>query len=130
MKSKINFKKKHFWKMTKQEQYKLKFRKRVSDSSSPYYYCGMVQTNDESLALSELLSIIKNKSAESLLEEINNAINEEDFDEYYLFDTAPGDFDLTLLPPNAVIAQMGYKYTIPLKDLKQLLEEWIAFIAA
>jgi len=116
--------------MTKQEQYKLKFRKIISDSSSPDYYCEMVQTNDESLALSELLSIIGNESSESLLEEINNAINEEDFDENYLFDTAPGDFYLTLLPPNAVIAQMGYKYTIPLKDLKQLLEEWIAFISS
>lgn len=113
--------------MTKQEQYKLSFNKVSYDGNKYYHRCKMVQTNQESLALSELLNNIGNYP-DGLLDEIESAENGQYFDEIYSFDMAPGDFDLKIIPPNAIIEQMGYSYTISLADLKLLLEEWIDFI--
>lgn len=114
--------------MAKQEQYKLNFIKINYEGNKVYHRCNMIQTNQESLALSELLNYI-GKYPEGLIDEIDNAQSGQDFDEIYSFDTAPGDFGLKILPPNAIIEQMGYSYTISLIDLKELLEEWRYYLA-
>lgn len=113
--------------MTKQEQYKLRFNKIGYDANKTYYRCNMVETNQESLALSELLNNIGNYP-DGLLDEIHSAQNGQYFDEIYSFDMALGDFGLKIIPPNAVVEQMGYSYTMSLLDLKLLLEEWTDFI--
>lgn len=110
------------------QQYKLNFIKISYEGNKVYYRCNMIQTNQESLALSELLNYI-GKYPEGLIDEIDSAQSEEYFDEIYSFDTAPGDFGLKIILPNAIIEQMGYSYTISLIDLKELLEEWRDYLA-
>ena len=73
--------------------------------------------------LAELLITASTIEAESLLEEINLVLIGIDFEDFYTFDQA-SDVWVDFIPPNAKVSD---RYTISLKALKSLLQEWILF---
>jgi hypothetical protein len=107
--------------MSKKDQYKLNFSK-VKIDNRIHYGCSRWGDLPESPYLSELLDHLANIEAEGLLEEINNAIANKDFEEYYSLDVSP--ISLRISPPNIFINEI---VEFPLSELKILLEEWIAF---
>jgi len=109
--------------MTIKQQYDIKFHKQTSKGFSDYYYSHGNDSILGSLELSELLRAVSNDEAELMLEEINEIINTGfSYEESYSFNNSPISVDFN--PPNVTI---NGTYTLPLLDLKQLLEEWIAF---
>lgn len=114
--------------MKKEEKYKLRFVRNENDSF--LFYCDVIVRNDETNALSELLTTSRDVDTTwSIIEEIDLALLGEEFDGEIAFNVTPGDFSLTLTPPEAVIGLYSYTYKIPLVDLKELLQEWLAFIS-
>ena len=81
-------------------------------------------TPDISFHLANLLDTLSNREPHLLLEEIVNAINNKEFEEFYSPDNSPISDSIQLVPPNVVLNQL---VTIELTDLKSLLEEWIQF---
>ncbi len=116
--------------MEVKDQYELFFSKiRDNDSGNIFYSCEGNNLVEGSICLSLLLTSIANIEAETLLQEINTAIGNVDFEEDYLL-----DFDssiwLDFNPPEVRINYTGglSSYTMTLISLQQLLEEWIDFI--
>lgn len=109
--------------MTKKEQYSLKFVKIKDSVNSDTYLCQGDFSVQGSLKLAHLLSILSNREPQYLLEEVNLALSNGDFEEYYLPDASVTDV-IRIVPPNIIVNG----FTITLLNLKQLLQEWIAFI--
>ncbi|ARS34594.1 hypothetical protein [Pontibacter actiniarum] len=108
--------------MTKREQYKLTFNKIKNR-----VYCGQSEITTESYFLCSLLNQLSDREPEYLLDEIKLAVAGQDFDAFYSVDGALFSDGVHIQPPNAIINE---KYEVKLVDLKQLLDEWIAFVRA
>ena len=107
------------------EQYGLSFLKKYNNIHNFVNYACIPNLEIQgSSILAELLVSLSNVEPESLLEEVNHAIIGIDFEENYNLDQS-SDVWVVFSPPNAVISN---RYTIPLNDLKVLLEEWIVFV--
>jgi hypothetical protein len=115
--------------MTKQEQYNLSFQKINTPEFNNYYDCNGDSSVEGSIGLALLLQSISKNEAGGLLEEVDLAISETGYEEDYVL-----DFDSSIwidfIPPNAILHYSGgiVSYTVPLNDLKELLEEWITFV--
>lgn len=106
--------------MTKKETYKLNFYKTQAPNGRVIYHCNYTELTHESGLLCSLLNSLSNVEPETLLEEIDYALEGKYFEEYYSVDGATYDDGVQIVPPNAIIDQ---RLTIALTDLKSLLEE-------
>jgi len=108
--------------MTKQEQYKLKFEKINTPIKRVMCTCRQMQVTNDSIYLCRLLDDISDKSPQYLLNEINNALINGSYEEYFEPD---GSLEsVRINPPNAIVNE---NYKITLTDLRELLIEWITF---
>src|SRR5690349_11674030 len=107
--------------MTKREYYNLQFFKKSIPGFSTRYYCDVKEKTTVNIYLSSLLSDLGEKESPYLLEEIENALNNRHYEQYYTIDGSMGNNDLEILPPNALIHN---EFEMPLLELKQILEEW------
>ncbi|MFT5823142.1 MAG: hypothetical protein ACI8ZM_004402 [Crocinitomix sp.] len=104
--------------------YKLNFGKIVSQGHSDFYVCNWSNEIEGSLELGELLQTLADEESQFFLEELNIVIVGEEHEAYYSLDQAIHVW-VDFSPPNAVISDT---FTISLIDLKELIEDWIAFV--
>ncbi|NOQ72106.1 MAG: hypothetical protein GQ574_08900 [Crocinitomix sp.] len=111
--------------MTTKENYHLTFSKVRSRNIGFVYTCTPNDPRIEgSATLSNLLEHLADDEAKFLLEEVNLVISGAVFQDNYSLNNGAHvwvDFE----PPNALISDI---HLIPLTDLKELLEEWIAYV--
>lgn len=113
--------------MKKSEQYRLWFSKSQASDGRVRYSCYpaiRTTTSDESYYLAGLLDLLSDSEPKYLLEEIENALNNKYFEEYYSLDHSGPDDSIQILPPNVIL---NNSFSISLIELKLLLEEWILF---
>jgi len=110
------------------KKYGLQFEK-ITDKEFDYisYSCSPTPSIPGSGFLALLLDMVSDEEPEFLLEEIDAALNEKEFEEYYFPNNAQGNNGVHISPPNAIIKEA---FALPLTELKILLEEWIDFINA
>jgi hypothetical protein len=110
--------------MSRKQQYNLVFSKLTVQGYFDSFLCTQVGESAEAHALSNLLYALGRLEGPSLLEELDNALNNRPFEEYYSPDNANFSDGVQIIPPAAIINQ---QVEVPLTHLKELIEEWIAF---
>lgn len=111
--------------MTKRELYRLNFQKLNIQNWGIRFTCtSFSPSTSGSPQLAMLLDVLSDREPDSLLEEIESALNGDDFEEIYRPDSSTVD-KIEIIPPNAIINE---SFTISLTELKALLEEWIEFV--
>ena len=88
--------------MTKKEQYTLKFIKIKDSTHSDTYLCQGNVSVQGSIKLAHLLSILSNREPQYLLEEINLALSNGDYEDYYLPDASVTD-EIEINPPSIIV---------------------------
>jgi len=110
--------------MSRKQQYNLVFSKFAVHGYRDSFLCTEVGESAEAHALSNLLYALGRWEGPSLLEELDNALNNRPFEEYYSPDNANFSEGVQITPPITIINQ---QITVPLSHLKELIEEWVAF---
>ena len=116
--------------MTKREEYQLKFQKIESDDWSTYYDCVGAETDGRSLFIATILRGHNDSGAtETFIEEIDLAESGQfqDMDEFWQPDSLTDSFRCFIVPPNIVLGK-NHRYTLPLQDFRELLQEWLDFL--
>ncbi|MNK88836.1 hypothetical protein D3C87_1088180 [compost metagenome] len=111
--------------MTKREQYGLTFKNFISPvDNSPYNSC--VAENSSVFAELQIIRYFDKSEAQRLIDEIQNAQDGVHFQES--IDTRWGAVeDIMIQPPSVNINDV---LLIPMQDMKELLQEWIAFVSS
>jgi hypothetical protein len=110
--------------MTKREQYGLNFSRLKMLGFSDSFICGGTTTINGSTQLANLLEVLSDRESENFLEEVVLALNGGNYEEIYRPDSSSVD-KIQITPSNAIIND---DLIISLIELKQLLEEWVAYI--
>ena len=110
--------------MQKHEEFGLRFRQYKNPISGNIKKTIIKHTVNE---YSELLIInrLNDDESKALIRDIDNALLGKYFDNFFCAQSIE-DENIEIHPPNIVINDMC---TIPLTDMKAILEEWIAFKA-
>lgn len=111
--------------MSKRQQYNLTFSKITTSGFSDSFVCTRAVKTTEALVLSGLLNSLGEREGPQLLEEIEHALNNLPFEEYYTADGVILSDGVQIIPPNAIISQ---QIQLSLIELKSLIEEWVEFI--
>ena len=109
--------------MTKREQYGLSFINWVNPiDKTVNKVCKRENVNTYSEL--QIISRLSIHEIQSLLQNIQNAIKGEYYEEIYSSERTD-DTSVEIHPPNVIINEI---YSIPLIDIRDLLQEWLAFI--
>jgi len=113
--------------MTKHEQYNVKFSKFFHSRLNQYMYEAIrIIDTGESYVISRMLNALGRTGCSFLLDDINKALNGQPFEPEFNYGTQMfSDDDYIEIKNNGTI-DIG-TVIFPLADIKQLLEEWIAF---
>lgn len=113
--------------MTKHEQYNVKFSRFFHSRLNQYMYEAIrIIYTRESFVIKEMLNTLHIIECRLLLDEINKALNGQPFEpEFDYGNRSFSDNDYIEIKNNGTI-DIG-TVIFPLADIKQLLEEWIAF---
>lgn len=112
--------------MATHEQYNLKFGKNIYDNDNEFV-CYQIGNNQTYYRLAEKLRLMHKIECIGLIEDINAAQNNQYYEQYFAIDrdSASDSDGIEILPPNVIIDS---SIIIPLQDMKEILQEWLAFI--
>lgn len=107
--------------------YNLRFSKTTGYYGATMYFCDWDLTIPGSLELGTLLQGLSDREPDLFLEDLNFALSGGGYEEDYHLDGV-SSIHVNFLPPNAQLITPYSTYSISLLDLKELLEDWIAFV--
>jgi hypothetical protein len=116
--------------MSRREEYKLKFQKIEDTKWSTYYHCDGTTGDNRSLFIATILRGHNDlNTTEIFLEEIDLALagKFEDMDEFWQPDSLTDTERCYIIPPNIILGK-EQKYTLPLQNFRELLQEWLSFL--
>jgi len=111
--------------MAIKEEYGLSFERLKVVDWGLTYTCSGSSSIEGSGSLALLLDMLSDNEPQFLLDEVELAITGGSYEEYYSPDGAQGHNGVRIVSPNAII---NGTFTMPLTELKLLLQEWIAFV--
>lgn len=112
--------------MTKREQFKLHFFKEQLEGTT-LFRCDNQEVTIESFNSASILDRLSKAEAEGLISEIDNAINGAYYEQYFsLNNSMASDEDgIEIAAPNIIFNSV---LSIPFKDAKMLIQEWLDFL--
>jgi hypothetical protein len=112
--------------MVTHEQYNLKFEKKIYDNEYEFV-CYQIGNNQSYYGLAEKLRLMHKIECIGLIDSIDAAQNSQYYERYYSIDRGEANDSngIEISPSNVIIDST---ITIPLQDMKEILQEWLTFI--